>query len=183
MSLGVAATLSTAMYFAGSVLNASSQFKIVKENGIVNIVNNKGDSNKNCMFYVDECVLGEKYGKEVRRFIEINNIRNCAIIDNINKPNRSKFLDDKNAILVLSGDAVSTTGLDGIKNKLILLYPTSVEHEPNKSEYVKQILFPEIDSLKYRYTWQYGPFWSSKIQLIPYDKPFETTWVDYITDI
>jgi len=83
----------------------------------------------------------------------------------------------------LSGDAVSAIDLDRVNGKVILLYPQCETEELRQSTHIIQILFPEVDPLKYRYIWQSQQFWAKKIQLIPYNLPFKATWPDYIIDI
>jgi len=183
MSLGFAAACSLGLYITGLILTDNSQLKIVKTNGVIHICNAMGSADKNCVFYADACALGEKYGKEVRRFIETKNISNCYVIDNVKIAPTSKPSMAAKTVFVLSGDAVSAVDIDKIQSNTILLYPLSEAMPPVKTENIKQIIFPEIDPLKYIFLWQNQSFWTPKIQLIPYDKPFETTWADYITDI
>jgi len=171
------------MYIAGLALTANSQFQVERTNGAIRITNANGISGKNCVFCADACALGKKYGKEVRRLIDKQHISNCYVIDNVRNAHSTTLFTDAKTVCVLSGDAISTIDVDKIQSTIILLYPQSDAKQPAKSEKVRQILFPEIDPLKNRYLWQAKPFWASKIQLIPYDKPFETTWADYITDI
>jgi len=175
--------LSMGLYVSGILLSMASSFSITKKGGVVHVINKNGLLGKTCVFYADECALGVNYGKAVRRYMEAKNIRKCTVITNADKAGIAKQSADENTVFVLSGDAVSASSLANLHGKIILLYPHCNVNELSKTEYVKQILFPEIDPMKYRYLWQRHPSWGSRVELIPYDSTFKTTWPDYIIDI
>jgi len=183
MSLGIAVTLSMGLYVSGALLSMASSFSVTKKGGVVHVINKNGLPGKICVFYADECALGNNYGKAVRRYMEAKGIRTCVVITNGNKQGFAKQPADENTVFVLSGDAVSAISLEKLQGKIILLYPHCNVNELGKFEYVKQVLFPEIDPLRYRYSWQRHPSWGSRVELIPYDSTFKTKWPDYIIDI
>jgi hypothetical protein len=148
--------------------------------GMVTIANNEIKTGGTCVIYVDEGVLGETFGKELRKFFIGSDFENCVVVDKAKYSKVSKTNTGLPALIILSGITVDQIGAEKSDAKYVLLNPAFLPRDMPAGS-VQAIVYPEINLRRY-----FEPEASrmdkfqSKIHKIPFDENFATSWAEYI---
>jgi len=190
-SLMISFSLCLLLFSLGHRFAGDDSLSITRDSGgMVTVANNEIKTGKTCVIFVDEGVLGEEFGKEVRKFMLAADFETCVVVDKVAQTFLTVpiFQDSKNGtdrnvcatLIILSGITVDQVEIKEGLAKYILLNPAFLPaYMPYGS--IQAIVYPEINPRHY-----FEPEASSlekfrsKIHKVPFDENFETSWASYI---
>jgi len=156
-------------------------------NGMVTVANNGIKTGKTCVIFVDESVLGEGFGKEVRKFMAGSDFDACRVAQaflSVPKPEDLITGTDRNVcatLIILSGITIDKVGIKDADAKYVLLNPSFLPQSLPAGQ-VEAVVYPEINRGHY-----IEPDAASldkfqgRIRKVPFDENFEMSWAKYIT--
>jgi len=179
-ALVISLSVCVLIFVAGLVLARGDPVTIERDvNGMVTVSNREIKTGRTCLVYADQQVLGEYFGKEVRKLVTGSNFRKCVVVD---KAGYATVFGEKPGtadLIILSGNTVGQAAIKNGTAKYALLNPSFLP-DAMPDEAIQAIVYPEInrthrlepdtDTLKK---------FQAKIRMVPYNECFETSWAKY----
>ena len=149
------------------------------KNCIISIENRRPTTGKLCAIYVDEEAIGRHYGKELRKFVLNTGVSKCLVISREDQLSSTESLIRQADVIILTGITVSYVKFAKQSSNYILLRPELI---PNgvQCENIQTIVLPEIDRNHPLRRINFSRICLTKVQLVPFNEAFETTWSKYV---